>query len=138
MTNALIHLGPQAAPYLVRNLSTRRMRRYEWAKSKLPDFLAKHVPDPVQAKMETALSYEVLWALGPAASTAVLDLIALLNRGGCGIKTNRREAKRCALICLGCEWRSIYKQLRNDLRLITSKLTGRTFLSPCNSRNLTG
>lgn len=78
-TNALIHLGLDAAPELVRALGKKDSKIFEALRRKLPGTITRHFPDPMEAWMVRNRAYLLLKNLGPIAKPAVPQLIRLLK-----------------------------------------------------------
>ena len=78
-TNAFFHLAIDGAPYLARALGRRDFKLYKTFLAKMPDGIARHLPQPLDVRMIRSRAYSLLSRLGPTARSAVPELIPLLR-----------------------------------------------------------
>ena len=78
-TNAFFNLAMYGAPYLAQAVGTRDFKLYKSFLRKLPDNLARHLPQPLDARAVRSRAYSLLSRLGPTARSAVPRLIPLLR-----------------------------------------------------------
>src|SRR5438093_596536 len=90
-TNALFHLGQDAAPHLARALGKKDPKILKVLWTVLPDAVTRYLPDPMEAWVVRNEAYFLLKNLGPTAKPAVPQLIRLLEDNNPEVRDHAAE-----------------------------------------------